>query len=104
MTDEERAKQVLYDLSRKEKEFSKEQEELRKIGLFLRKLGPMLMERPDRVVFPSQTTSANYINVKQLSPPTNALSEDYLREKTEKIRELKEAIGELKREKRDLGL
>ena len=104
MTDEERAKQVLYDLTMREKELSKERKELSKIGSFLEKMGRDLRERPECVVFGRQAVPLRFRNIESVSPPINAFSEDYLKQKTGKIRELIEAIEDLKREKRDLGL
>ena len=104
MPDEERVKQVLYDLTMKEKELSKERKELSKIGSFLEKLGSDLVRSPECVIFGRQAVPLRFHSVKSVSLPINAFSEDYLKQKTGKIRELIEAIEDLKREKKDLGL
>ena len=105
MTDEERIKQVLYDLTMKKKELFKERGELNKIGWFLRKLGGRLTASPDRVFFEHQAIRGKYrdLELDIFSPPTGAFSEEYLKEKIAKIRGLIEAVEELEQQKDGLG-
>ncbi len=103
MTDDERVKQVLYDLTMKKKELLKEREDLNKIGSFLRKLGGRLTASPERVIFEHQGVTSKWLGEEIFSTPTNAFSEEYLREKTAKIRGLIEAIEGLEQQKDGLG-
>ena len=102
--DEERAKQVLFDLNKKEKELQSLQLELRILGGYYSQLGLKLREKPEDVIFPGQKFSTEYINVGLVDVPSDAFSKEKLEEKTKHIRELIENVRNLNREKSKLGL
>ena len=102
--DEERAKQVLFDLNQKEKELQQLQRELRLLGGYYSQLGLKLREKPEDVIFPGQEFSTEYLNVGTMDVPSDAFSKEKLEEKTKYIRELIENVRNLNRKKSELGL
>jgi len=67
-------------------------------------LGDKLAITPEHAIFPGVPIPGEYMSEEILTPPANVFSEDYLKEKTTKIRQLIEGIKGLEREKKDLGL
>lgn len=102
--DEERAKQVLFNLNQKEKELQQSRGELKKLGDYYSQLGGKLRGKPEDVIFPGQSFSTEYLGVGTMDVPSDAFSKEKLEKKTKHIRELIENVRSLNREKSKLGL
>jgi len=100
--DDERAGKVLLDLERKTKELFQLRSELGKLGRNYRELGDKLMGKPEHVILPGQQFSSEYLNIGTIDVPANAFSKEYLKESTNKVRNLIDAIRELERQKEQL--